>query len=142
MATKKRKADATKVVALEKKLVAKSQRNGKAQVKKFYTDNGAKILAEAIAVAMTLPTMPKGLASGEEMRQWCIANNAPSVQRNTVCKKATNYRADNAMRQRLQSWQKENIASATLDIVWACNHATALREPFSVQAEKVFIVKM
>jgi hypothetical protein len=91
---------------------------------------------------MTLPTMPKNLASGEEMRQWCIANNAPSVQRNTVCKKATNYRADNAMRQRIKSWQKENIASATLDIVWACNHATALREPFSVQAEKVFIVKM
>ena len=142
MAQKKRKADATKVGALQKKLVANSQRNGKAQVKKFYTDKGADILAEAVAVAMTLPNMPKGLASGEEMRQWCITNNAPSVQRNLVCKKATNYRADNAMRQRLQSWQKKNIASATLDIVWACNHATALREPFSVQAEKVFIVKM
>jgi hypothetical protein len=142
MAQKKRKADATKVVALEKKLVAKSQRNSKAQVKKFYTDNGAKIFAEAVAVAMAMDPMPKGLKNGEEMRQWCITNNAPSVQRNMICRKATNYRADNAMRQRLQSWQKENITSAKLDIVWACNHATAMREPFSVQTEKVFIVKM
>ena len=141
MAQKKRKADANKVVALEKKLVAKSQRNSKAQVKKFYTDNGAKLFLEAIAIAMTLPTMPKGLKNGEEMRQWCITNNAPSVQRNLICVKATNYRADNAIRQRLQSLQGENVASATLDIVWACNHATAVREPFSVQAEKVFIVK-
>lgn len=142
MAQKKRKADATKVGALQKKLVAKSQRNSKAQVKKFYTDNGTNILLEAIAIAMTLPVMPKGLENGEEMRQWCITNNAPSVQRNIVCRKATNYRADNAMRMRLKSLQKENIASANLDIVWACNHATAKREPFSVQAEKVFIVKM
>ena len=101
MAQKKRKADATKVVALEKKLVAKSQRNGKAQVKKFYTDKGTQILLEAITVAMSLPVMPSNLENGEEMRQWCITNNAPSVQRNIVCRKATNYRADNAIRQRL-----------------------------------------
>ena len=141
MAQKKRKADATKVVALEKKLVAKSQRNGKAQVKKFYTDNGTNILLEAIAIAMTLPVMPSNLENGEEMRQWCITNNAPSVQRNIVCRKATNYRADNAIRQRLQSLQNNNIITASVDVVWATNNSIAKREPFSVQAEKVFIVR-
>jgi hypothetical protein len=142
MATKKRKADAEKVSALQKKVVTNSKKNAKLQVKKFYTDNGTNILLEAIAIAMTLPVMPSDLANGEEMRQWCITNNAPSVQRNIVCRKATNYRADNAIRMRLQSLQGKNIISKNVDVVWATNNSIAKRDPFSVQAEKVFIVKM
>lgn len=142
MATKKRKADAEKVSALQKKVVTNSKKNAKLQVKKFYTDNGTNILLEAIAIAMTLPVMPSDLENGEEMRQWCITNNAPSVQRNIVCRKATNYRADNAIRMRLQSLQGKNIISKNVDVVWATNNSIAKREPFSVQAEKVFIVKM
>lgn len=142
MAQKKRKADAEKVSALQKKVVTNSKKNAKLQVKKFYTDNGTNILLEAIAIAMTLPVMPSDLENGEEMRQWCITNNAPSVQRNIVCRKATNYRADNAIRMRLQSLQGKNIIAKNVDVVWACNNSVAKREPFSVQAEKVFIVKM
>ena len=142
MAQKKRKADAEKVSALQKKVVTNSKKNAKLQVKKFYTDNGTNILLEAIAIAMTLPVMPSDLANGEEMRQWCITNNAPSVQRNIVCRKATNYRADNAIRMRLKSLQGKNIITASIDVVWATNNSMALRDPFSVQSEKVFIVKM
>jgi hypothetical protein len=90
---------------------------------------------------MSLPVMPKTIDNAEAMRQWCIANNAPSVQRNIVCRKATNYRADNAIRQRLQSLQNNNIITASVDVVWATNNAIAKREPFSVQSEKVFIVR-
>ena len=142
MAQKKRKADAEKVSALQKKVVTNSKKNAKLQVKKFYTDNGTNILLEAIAIAMTLPVMPSNLENGEEMRQWCITNNAPSVQRNIVCRKATNYRADNAIRMRLKSLQGKNIITASIDVVWATNNSMALRDPFSVQSEKVFIVKM
>ena len=141
MAQKKSKANAEKVSALQKKVVAKSQRNAKVKVKKFYTDKGTTILLEAITVAMSLPVMPSTIDNAEAMRQWCITNNAPSVQRNLVCRKATNYRADNAIRQRLQSLQNNNIITASVDVVWATNNAIAKREPFSVQAEKVFIVR-
>jgi hypothetical protein len=141
MAQKKSKANAEKVSALQKKVVAKSQRNSKAKVKKFYTDKGTTILLEAITISMSLPVMPSTIDNAEAMRQWCITNNAPSVQRNIVCRKATNYRADNAIRQRLQSLQNNNIITASVDVVWATNNAIAKREPFSVQAEKVFIVR-
>lgn len=141
MAQKKSKANAEKVSALQKKVVVKSQQNSKLKVKKFYTDKGTQLLLEAITIAMSLPVMPKSIDNAEAMRQWCITNNAPSVQRNLVCRKATNYRADNAIRQRLQSLQNNNIITASVDVVWATNNAMAKRDPFSVQSEKVFIVR-
>ena len=141
MATKKLRANAEKVSALQKKVATKSNKNAKLKVKKFYTDNGTNILLEAIIVAMSLPVMPKTIDNAEEMRNWCIANNAPSVQRNIVCRKATNYRADNAIRQRISSLQNNEMITASVSVVWACNNAIAKREPFSVQAEKVFIVR-
>jgi hypothetical protein len=141
MAQKKAKANAEKVSSLQKKVITKANTNSKLKVKKFYTDKGTLILLEAITIAMSLPVMPKTIDNAEAMRQWCITNNAPSVQRNLVCRKATNYRADNAIRQRLQSLQNNNIITASVDVVWATNNAIAKREPFSVQAEKVFIVR-
>lgn len=141
MATKK-KTDKKKVSAMQKKLSSVREKNGKLGVKKNYADKGTTLLLEVVSVAMQLPVMPKNIVGNNEaMRNWCIANNVPSVQRNEVCRKATNYRADNAVRARIQNLQEKGIIPASISYVWATNNAVAVRNPFTTESERVFIVR-
>lgn len=138
---KQSKPDAKRVQAITKRVSSVAKRNAKARVKQHYTDAGAVRLAEAVALAMTLPAMPSNLPNAEARRAWCVANNAASVQRNAVTRKATNYRADNAVLARIASLQTAGVISTTIAIVWAVNNAMAKADPFSATSEKVFIVR-
>lgn len=145
MATKKasgKKVNKKKVSDMQKKLSSVREKNGKLGVKKPYANNGTTVLLEAVSVALQLPVMPKSIVGNNEaMRNWCITNNAPSVQRNEVCTKATNYRADNAIRARIGILQEKGIIPASISYVWATNNAVAVRNPFTTESEKVFIVR-
>ena len=138
---KSAKADPKKVSAMTKKVATARSRSAKVRTKQIYDDKGAQVLLSAVAVAMAMPKMPNDIENAEMQRAWCIANNAPSVQRNVVCRKATNYRADNALRARIASLQVNGIIPETITVVWAVNNAMAKANPFSVDSEKVFIVR-
>lgn len=137
----KPKPDAKRVQAIAKRVSSVAKRNAKARVKQHYTDEGAVRLVEAIALALSLPAMPSNLPNAEARRAWCVANNAASVQRDEVCRKVTNYRADNALRARIASLQGAEAITSKIAIVWAINNAMAKADPFSVTSEKVFIVR-
>lgn len=137
----KPKPDAKRVAAITKRVSSVAKRNAKARVKQHYTDAGAVRLVEAVALAMTLPAMPSNLPNAEARRAWCVANNAASVQRDQVCRKATNYRADNAVLARVRSLQNAGAIAGSVAIVWAINNAMAKADPFSATSEKVFIVR-
>lgn len=138
---KSQKADPKKVSAMTKKVATARSRSAKVRTKQIYDDKGAQVLLSAVAVAMAMPKMPNDIENAEMQRVWCIANNAPSVQRNVVCRKATNYRADNALRARIASLQVNGIIPEMITVVWAVNNAMAKANPFSVDSEKVFIVR-
>lgn len=138
---KKPKPDAQRVQAITNRVASLAKRNAKARVKQFYTNEGAKRLAEAIVEAMKSPAMPSNLPNAEARRAWCVANNAASVQRDEVCDKVTHYRADNAIRARIGSLQGAEAISGKIAIVWAVNNAMAKADPFSATSEKVFIVR-
>ena len=150
MSTKKKKkttkkSSVAKVVSVDagkiaQRLNKKATSNAKKQAKKFYENDGAEILIVAIAKAMNNDAMPEMKNAGDA-RIWCMMNNAPSVQRDEVCNKATNYRADNAIRRRIISYQQNGIISNNIDIVWAVSNAYAEQNPFSELSEKVFIVR-
>ena len=140
---KQPKPDAKRVQAITKRVSSLAKRNAKARVKQFYTNEGARCLIDAIALAMSsdMPAMPSNLPNAEARRVWCVANNAASVQRDQVCDKVTSYRADNAIRARIGSLQGGEAISGKIAIVWAVNHAIAKADPFSATSEKVFIVR-
>lgn len=149
MSTKKKKTTKKKPVAkmvnenvekISQRLNKKATSNAKKQVKKFYENDGAEILIVAIAKAMNNDAMPSDLNTSDA-RVWCMTNNASSVQRNEVCNKATNYRADNAIRRRIISYQQNGIISNNVAIVWAVSNKYAEQNPFSELSEKVFIVR-
>ena len=139
--TKTKKADPKKVSAMTNRVATARSRSAKARTKQIYDDKGAKVLLSAVAVAMAMPKMPADIDNAEMQRAWCIANNAPSVQRDAVCRKATNYRADNALRARIASLQANGIIAETIGVVWAVNNAMAKANPFTPESEKVFIVR-
>ena len=138
---KSQKADPKKVSAMTQKVATARSRSAKARTKQLYDDKGTRALRDAVAVAMAMPKMPNDIENAEMQRAWCIENNAPSVQRNAVCRKATQYRADNALRARIETLQKYGIISKTITVVWSVNNAMAKANPFSVDSEKVFIVR-
>jgi hypothetical protein len=69
----------------------------------------------------------------------------PFVLRSEVCSKATNYRADNAVRARLISWQKSKLILGDLTVIWAVDARMAqeswLENGVTNECEKVFIVR-
>jgi len=139
---KKSKPNATRVASASKRLASARARNGKARAKKHYDDDGALALINAGALALELPKMPATLTTGEQRRAWCRANGAPFVDRRVVCRKATNYRADNAVRARLASLAKIGAVSSSLAVVWNANNADATLAPFTDESERVFIVRV
>jgi hypothetical protein len=131
MASKKRKVSSAVALtaqvkktekAILQRLEMKASRNAKNGTKQFFIDEGTKKLVHAVAVATH-------------------SDVAPSVQRNEVCRKATNYRADLAILARIRSWQANGIISDKIGIMWAVKAPYALQNPFSELSEKVFIVR-
>ena len=131
MATSRKPSTKKKVQAMLAKLEKVQARNGKRGVKKHYDH---KALLECVAIAESL-----GKVSAD--RDACRIAKAPSVQRNEVCAKATNYRADNAVRALIISLQKSGVISKDIWYVWSVSHAYAVRNPFTEESEKVFIIK-
>jgi len=142
--TKKRKPAKTgksAATAAQRKLAAARKRNAAIKAKQVYDDDGAQVLLAAYAAAMVAKRMPN-LPNAEARRNWCRANGAASVRRDQVCRKMTNYRADNAIRQRLAKHQEIGAASESLTIVWNANNADAALAPFTPESETVFIVRV
>lgn len=110
MATRKKKSKTfTKgeVLAIVK---AAAEANAKAGIKAFYTDNGAVLLADAIAHAFTIPTLAsagignsKSAIEAQARRDFCKKHKARAVTPDKVLRKNTSGRAENALDQRLQS---------------------------------------
>jgi len=123
--------------AMLTRLAKASKANAKARAKAHYTDDATVTLIIAVACAPVMPTLP----NAETMRRWCALSGAPSVQRNEVTRKATNYRADNAIRARLASLIASDIIPSDTSVVWAVNNAEAMLAPFSEASEKVYIVR-
>lgn len=126
--------------AMTKRLATKKAKNAKLRTKAHYDDAGAMRLLAACAAAMAVRPIPQG-GSAETRRMWCAANAAPTVRRDEVCRKATNYRADNAVRARLASLQAAGVVSASLTVVWGVPHDYAKAHPFTPETETVYLVR-
>jgi hypothetical protein len=124
-------------------IMKKKNANAKSGVRQFVTDNGTKKLVHAVAVAIHSPVMPNGLSKFAQV-DFCQKNSIPFVVRNEVASKATNYRADNAVRARLISWNENGIIPNGVTVVWASDARmaeTAWKSGDTLSHEKVFIVR-
>lgn len=79
--------------------------------KAFYTDKGAEMLANAIAKALTLPTLASagignGKTEGSARREFCRKNKATALDADKVLRSNTSARPENAIDQRLMSIAK------------------------------------
>ena len=146
--TKKSGASFMRLVAqTEKKIheliMKKKNANAKSGVRQFFTDNGTKKLVHAVAVAIHSEVMNPELSKFAQV-EFCQKNGIPSVMRNEVTRKATNYRADNAVRARLISWNENGIIPNGVTVVWASDARvaeTAWKNGDTDSHEKVFIVR-
>jgi len=124
-------------------LTKKKSTNAKNGVRQFFTDNGTKKLIHAVATALHSPTMAADLSKFAQV-EFCEKNDIPFVLRNEVTRKATNYRADNAVRVRLISWNENGIIPNGVTVVWASDSRvaeTAWKSGDTRSHEKVFIVR-
>jgi hypothetical protein len=110
MATRKKKPTGFTKAEVLAMVKASAQVNAKAGTKAFYTDNGASLLADAIAHAFTIPTLAsagigngRGRAEAEARRKFCQTVKAKAVTPDKVLRKNTSGRAENAIDQRLQA---------------------------------------
>ena len=110
MASRKKKPTGFTKAEVLAMVKASAQVNAKAGTKAFYTDNGASLLADAIAHAFTIPTLAsagigngRGRAEAEARRKFCQTVKAKSVTPDKVLRKNTSGRAENAIDQRLQA---------------------------------------
>lgn len=119
------------VKTMQKKLQKIQEENSKRGVKQHATSTE---LLRAIAIAELSGKI-------DQNRDACRIADAPSVQRNQVCAKAENYRADNAVRSHILSLQLHGIISKNIWYVWGVSHKYAVTNPFTEESEKVFIIK-
>lgn len=90
-------------------VVKSGQVNSAKGVKSFYTDNGAKSLARAVAKALALPTMSefnittdKGTTMAKSRRMFCKSHKATLLDGDIVLRKNTTDRTENAFHIRLR----------------------------------------
>lgn len=113
--------------------------NSEKQVKQFYTDKGAEILAKAIAKAFTLPTLSSedistDASESKARREFAKRHKASLIDADKVLRKNTTDRTENAIRARLESVATSlNIPQDTLYAV----RATPYRKG---EKSKVYVV--
>jgi hypothetical protein len=136
------------------KLSSCNEKNKKKRVKPFATNDGAELLMKAVSIASTKPVLETWTVdangnpvkkSKAQLLKFCLENEVPFVLRSEVCSKATNYRADNAVRARLISWQKSKLILGDITVIWAVDARMAqqswLDNGVTDECEKVFIVR-
>lgn len=100
---KRTKMTKAEILAIVK---ASAETNKAKSAKAFYTDKGAETLMNAIAKALTLPTLASagignGKGEGEARRKFCRQNKAIAVDPNKVLRLNNSARPENAIDQRL-----------------------------------------